>query len=270
MPGRLSSSTKFHHFTENSWKLLQVQLRKKWEPVANVNPVGEIWWRPLELKKFQKWVKFWGGSQRIPITFAIVTATSLGTVGYLNTWLPRSIFIYTSNTLLTAGCCKSELRYLKHWHRLLCPGLVKPILGHSFGRSWYMRLFHTPSRSFLLTTRPWKHNSCSGFIFILGKNLRASLEPFWIPLCVSVHKRTSHNMKSKHLWKISVASPCRSFCSYLLAVGDVREYCVLSNHCHIQILDISHDLQNGFVSGLPSSSPLPPPPPPPHLKSPLP
>ena len=130
------------HFTENSWKLLQVQLRKKWEPVANVNPVGEIWWRPLELKKFQKWGKFGGGSQRIPITFAIVTATSkvklfksLGTVGYLNTWLPRSIFIYTSNTLLTAGCCRSELRYLKHWHRLLCPGLVKPILGHSFGRS---------------------------------------------------------------------------------------------------------------------------------------
>ena len=40
-----------------------------------------------------------------------------------------------------------------------------------------------------------------------------------------------------------------------LAVGDVRGYCVLSNHCHIQILDVSHDLLNGFVSGLPFSSP---------------
>ena len=30
---------------------------------------------------------------------------------------------------------------------------------------------------------------------------------------------------------------------------------VLSNHCHIQILDVSHDLLNGFVSGLPFSSP---------------
>ena len=52
-----------------------------------------------------------------------------------------------------------------------------------------------------------------------------------------------------------------------LAVGDVRGYCVLSNYCHIQILDVSHDLLNGFVSGpcfLFSPSPLP------HLKSPLP
>ena len=30
---------------------------------------------------------------------------------------------------------------------------------------------------------------------------------------------------------------------------------MLSNHCHIQILDVSHDLLNGFVSGLPFSSP---------------
>ena len=36
------------------------------------------------------------------------------------------------------------------------------------------------------------------------------LAPFWIPLCVSVHKSTSHNMKSKHLWKISMASSCFS------------------------------------------------------------
>ena len=33
---------------------------------------------------------------------------------------------------------------------------------------------------------------------------------------------------------------------------------MLSNHCHIQILDVSHDLLNGFVSGLPFSSPPPP------------
>ena len=30
---------------------------------------------------------------------------------------------------------------------------------------------------------------------------------------------------------------------------------MLSNHCHIQILEVSHDLLNGFVSGLPFSSP---------------
>ena len=53
------------------------------------------------------------------------------------------------------------------------------------------------------------------------------LVPFLIPLCVS-------------------------------SVGDVKGYCVLSNHCHIQILDVSHDLLNGFVSGLPFSPPPPP------------
>ena len=99
----------------------------------------------------------------------------------LNTWLPRSNFIYSNNTLLAAGCCKSKLRYLKHWYRLLCPGLVKPILGHSFSRSWYMRLFHTQRTSFLLTTRLWKHNFCSGYIFIPGKNLRAPSRALWIP-----------------------------------------------------------------------------------------
>ena len=96
----------------------------------------------------------------------------------LNIWLPRSNFIYSNNTLLTAGCCKSELyRYLKHWYCLLCPGLVKPIFRHSFGRSWCMRLFHTSRTSFLLTTSLWA-NSCSGFIFIPGKNLRAPSRAF--------------------------------------------------------------------------------------------
>ena len=153
------------------------KFKKKWEPIAKVNPVGEIWWRPLELKTFQKWENFGRGSERIPITYAIVTATSkvklfksIGAVGYLNTWLPRSIFIYSNNTLLTAGCCKSELRYLKHWYRLLCPGLVKPILGHSFGRSWYMRLFHTPRTSFLSTTQ-----FLLGYIFNSRKELESAL-----------------------------------------------------------------------------------------------
>ena len=218
------------------------------------------------LSAFQKWENFGRGSKRIPITFAIVITTSkvklfksLGAVSYLNTWLPRSIFIYTNNTLLTAGCCKSELRYLKHWYRLLCPGLVKPILGHSFGRSWYMRLFHWLWVHLSFKLQGLENTIFARVSFLFQKRTwERPLEPFWIRLCVFVHKSTSHNMKSKRLWKISMASPCRSLCSYLLAVGDVREYCVLSNHCHIQILDVSHDLLNGFVSGLPFSSPPPP------------
>ena len=172
--------------------------------IAKVNPVGEIWWRPLELKTFQKWENFGRGSERIPITYAIVTATSkvklfksIGAVGYLNTWLPRSIFIYSNNTLLTAGCCKSELSYLKHWYRVLCPGLVKPILEHSWRRSWYMKLFHTPRTYFLLITRLWKHNSCSGVIFIPGKNLKALSRAFMNSfLHLSAHKSTTWNQNT--------------------------------------------------------------------------
>ena len=110
----------------------------------------------------------------------------------LHTWLPRS---YSKNTLLTAGCCKSELSYLKHWYHVLCPGLVKPILGHSWRRSWYMRLFHTSRTSFLLFRRLWKHNSCSGFIFIPGKNLKALSRAF-------AHKSSTwnQNIYEKFQW----------------------------------------------------------------------
>ena len=41
-----------------------------------------------------------------------------------------------------------------------------------------MRLFHTLRTSFLLTTRLWKHNSCSCNIFIPGRNLRAPSRAF--------------------------------------------------------------------------------------------
>ena len=67
-----------------------------------------------------------------------------------NTGQPRSNFILSINNtrLLTAGCYKSDLRLLKHLYRLLCPGVVKSILVEV----GYMRLFHTPRTSFLLTT----------------------------------------------------------------------------------------------------------------------
>ena len=128
-----------------------------------------------------------------------------------------------------------------------------------------MKLFHTPRTSFLLTTRLWKHNSCSLLFLFQERTWERPLEPFWIPLYVSVLKSTTWNQNIDE--KISITSPCRSLCSYLLAVGDVREYCILPNHCHIQILDLSHDFLNGFVSGLTLSSP---PSSLPHRKSPLP
>ena len=75
------------------------------------------------LRHFQSEHNFGRGSERIPITYAIVTGASkvkpksLGAVAHsqINTWLPRSNFICSNNyTLLTAGYCKSELRYLRH------------------------------------------------------------------------------------------------------------------------------------------------------------
>ena len=158
----------------------------------------------------------------------------------LNRWLPRSNFIYSNNTLSTAGCCKSELRYLNHWYRLHCLGLVKSILGHSFGRSWYMRLFHTPRTSFLSTTRLWKHNSCSVLFLFQERTWKRPLEPFWIPLCVSVHKSTTwnQNIDEKFQWLLLADRSARILLLllllllYLLAVGDVREYCVLSAVTH--------------------------------------
>ena len=156
-----------------------------WAQYENRPRESEIWWRPLELKTFQKWKKFCKRKRtnsnhvcyRIRHNQSQAKALVLSAI--LNTWLPRPNFIYSNNTLLTAGCCEPELyRYLKHWYCLLCPGPVKPILLHSFGRSWYMRLFHTPRTSFLLTTRLWKHTSFLGFIFIPRKNLRAPSRAF--------------------------------------------------------------------------------------------
>ena len=147
------------------------KFKKKWEPIAKVNPVGEIWWRPLELKTFQQWENFGRGSERIPIMYAIVTATSkvklfksICAVGYLNTWLPRSIFIYSNNTLLTAGCCKSELRYLKHWYRLLCPGLVKPYEAFPYSEYIFPLNYEALKTQFLL-----------GFYFYSRKELESAL-----------------------------------------------------------------------------------------------
>ena len=136
--------------------------------------------------------------------------------------------IYSNNTLLTAGCCKSQFRYLKHWYRLLCPGLVEPILGHTISAEAGIWRFSILRINLFFELRSLENTILARVLFLFQERTwERPLEPFWIPLCVS-------------------------------SVGDVKGYCVLSNHCHIQILDVSHDLLNGFVSGLPFSSPPPP------------
>ena len=166
------------------------KFKKMWEPMAKVNPVGETWWRPLEL--FQKWENFGRGSERIPVTYAIVTASSkakksIVAVGSLNTWLPRSIFIYSNDTLLTAGCCKSELRYLKHWYRLLVPVLWNQY-SDIVSAEADMRRVHL---SFKLRGLESKILARVLFLF-RERTWERPLEPFWIPLCVSVHKSITY------------------------------------------------------------------------------
>ena len=160
--------------------------------MAKVNPVGETWWRPLEL--FQKWENFGRGSERIPVTYAIVTASSkaklfksIGAVGSLNTWLPRSIFIYSNDTLLTAGCCKSKLRYLKHWYRLLVPVLWNQY-SDIVSAEADMKRVHL---SFKLRGLESKILARVLFLF-RERTWERPLEPFWIPLCVSVHKSITY------------------------------------------------------------------------------
>ena len=79
---------------------------------------------------------------------------------------------------------------------MICPGLVKPILRHNFGRSWYMRLFHTPRTSFLFTTRLWKHNSCSGFFFYSRKELEGALSSLLEFASASVFIKVPHEFKT--------------------------------------------------------------------------
>ena len=71
---------------------------------------------------------------------------------------------------------------------------MKPILGHSFGRSWFKRLLYIPRTSFLLTTRLSENTILARFLFLFQERpWERPLGPLWIPLCVSVHKSTTWN-----------------------------------------------------------------------------
>ena len=133
---------------------------------------------------------------------------------------------------------------------LFCPGLVKLMLGHSFGRSWYMRLFHTPRTSSLLTTRLWK---LARVLFLFPERTwEHPLEPLWIPLCVSIHKLTRWNQNTVLVFT------CSRWRQGVLYV--IQSLPHPDSGCVTRFAD-------GFVSGLPFSSPSFPLP---HLKSPLP
>ena len=121
-----------------------------------------------------------------------------------------------------------------------------------------MRLFHTPRTSFLLTRRLWKHNSCSGVLFIPGKNLRAPSGAFFEFLSASLSIKVPQGIKTStknfNDFSLLIAQ------LLLPAVGDVRCCCLLCNHCYIQILDVTHDFAEWFcVRPFFLFSPPPPP-----------
>ena len=92
----------------------------KGESVARYN--GD----PMTLTSYRSEKLVQEAIERIPIVYTRVKTTSKSGVKYgvnkralalsaiLNTWLPRSNFIYRINSLLTMGCCKTEIMDLFH------------------------------------------------------------------------------------------------------------------------------------------------------------
>ena len=81
---------------------------------------------PLSLTTFNNAELLESAREQMPCTHAIITSTSKNGAKYeenkqglalsalLNTWIPRSNFVYRINTLLTAGCCKNEVIDIFH------------------------------------------------------------------------------------------------------------------------------------------------------------
>ena len=107
----------------------------------------------------------------------------------LSTWLPRSNFNYINNTLLTAGCCKSELRstdivffVLVLWNQ------YSDIVSAEAG-IWGFSILRV-HLSFKL--RGLENTILARVLFLFQERTwERPLEPFWIPLYVSVQKSTT-------------------------------------------------------------------------------
>ena len=80
---------------------------------------------PLKLMYYNNEELLESAREKLPVTYELITNTSklvkhevnkqaLAISALLNTWIPRSNFVYTINTLLTVGCCKNEVKDLFH------------------------------------------------------------------------------------------------------------------------------------------------------------
>ena len=87
---------------------------------------------PLSLKEWRSEKLLEDAKHNLPILSEIVEGSTKGTANYiqhkkalmlssfLNTWIPRSNFLYRTNVLLIAGSCKTEVRDLFHRLGLSC------------------------------------------------------------------------------------------------------------------------------------------------------
>ena len=116
----------FPPFRRELVKAIAQQVKKEVRGYCKRKSMARYKGDPLKLKNFNADLFLEEANERMPIAHSIVTTMSKDGVKFLvnkqvlalsailNTWLPRSNFIYRINTLLTTGCCKTEVMDLFH------------------------------------------------------------------------------------------------------------------------------------------------------------
>ena len=108
-----NAALKFPPFRTELVKAVSCQVKKELQIYSKGKSMAKFDGDPLSLKTFKNEDLLEEARERMPITHAIVTATTkyhinkeaLTLSAILSTWLPRSNFIYRINTHLTAGFC---------------------------------------------------------------------------------------------------------------------------------------------------------------------
>jgi hypothetical protein len=123
-----NSALKFPPFRQAIVKAVTDEVKREMRTYSKGNSVAKYNGNPLSLKDFKSDDMLLEMKERLPVTHAIVTATSnnhtrvkflenkqiLAFSALLNTWLRRTNFIYRLNLLLSKGCCKTEIMDLFH------------------------------------------------------------------------------------------------------------------------------------------------------------
>lgn len=121
-----NSALKFPPLKREIFKAVSGIIKKELRDYSRGKSPAKYDGDPLSLRNFKNKELLESAREQMPCTYTIITSTSkagvryeenkqgLALSGLLNTWIPRSNFVYRNNTLLTAGCCKSEVIDLFH------------------------------------------------------------------------------------------------------------------------------------------------------------